>query len=129
MTAEGERRGWDRFAADYERHAIDNAYNALYDRPAVLELLGDVPDRLAGAGELRPRAREEDWHDGQWHVRYWREPLQSLCDAFADAGFLIERVVEPRPHPDMATRYPDDHAKLSVLPAFIAFRLLKPRSV
>jgi SAM-dependent methyltransferase len=79
-----------------------------------------------GGSYFDVEAVEEDWHDGQWHVRYWRQPLETTCDEFADAGFLIERVVEPRPHPDMATRYPDDHAKLSVVPAFIAFRLLKP---
>src|SRR4051794_39702395 len=29
-------------AADFDRHAVDSAYNAHYDRPAVLSLLGDV---------------------------------------------------------------------------------------
>ncbi|HEY5183423.1 MAG TPA: hypothetical protein VIM19_00625 [Actinomycetes bacterium] len=31
----------DDFAADFERHAA-SAYNAFYDRPAMLSLLGDV---------------------------------------------------------------------------------------
>src|SRR5260370_6617612 len=41
----GERVGrayWDRYAADYAEHAERSAFNALYDRPAVLGLLGDV---------------------------------------------------------------------------------------
>lgn len=33
---------YDQMASFYERHAADSAYNAHYDRPAVLELLGDV---------------------------------------------------------------------------------------
>ncbi|MFN8077512.1 MAG: class I SAM-dependent methyltransferase [Kineosporiaceae bacterium] len=33
---------YDRFAEDFERHAERSAYNAHYDRPAVLDLLGDV---------------------------------------------------------------------------------------
>ena len=69
---------------------------------------------------------EEDWHDGRWHVRYWRAPLQQTCEEFTDAGFPIERLVEPLPQPGMAQRSPDDHAKLSREPAFIAFRLLRP---
>jgi SAM-dependent methyltransferase len=33
---------WESIARDYERHAIASAYNALYDRPAVLDLCGDL---------------------------------------------------------------------------------------
>ena len=41
------------FARDYEQHATISAHNALYDRPAVLELCGDVRGRRvfdAGCG-------------------------------------------------------------------------------
>lgn len=69
---------------------------------------------------------EEDWHDGRWHVRYWRQPLHRTCEKFADAGFLIERVAEPLPRPEMADRWPEYHEKLMTEPGFIAFRLLKP---
>jgi SAM-dependent methyltransferase len=232
MTREARPPRFDGFAAEYERHALDSAYNAWYDRPAVLSLLGEVDglrildagcgpglyaeelmsrgaevvgfdespemvrlararvpaldvrvhdletplgwlqdgsfdaalmalvihhidDRVGALRELwrvlRPAGRlvisthhptldwvrlggsyflqeaiEEDWHDGRWHVRYWRQPLQGTCDEFAQAGFLIERLIEPRPHPDMSERYPEDHAKLMRQPGFIAFRLLKP---
>ncbi|MGW6412894.1 hypothetical protein ACWF95_37960 [Streptomyces vinaceus] len=39
------RRGeapYDGFADTFAREAADSPYNALYDRPTVLELLGDV---------------------------------------------------------------------------------------
>lgn len=36
---------YEQMASFYERHAADSAYNAHYDRPAVLELLGDVRGR------------------------------------------------------------------------------------
>ncbi|MGH9127516.1 MAG: hypothetical protein ACRDY2_00765 [Acidimicrobiales bacterium] len=45
------------FAADYEAHAAVSAYNALYDRPAVLRLLGPVDGRRvldAGCGPGLP---------------------------------------------------------------------------
>ena len=48
------------------------------------------------------------------------------CEEFTDAGFLIERLVEPLPQPEMADRSPEDHAKLRREPGFIAFRLLRP---
>ena len=223
---------FDAFAEAYERHAAVSAYNALYDRPSVLDLLGDVSgirvldagcgaglyaeellargadvvgfdqspamvglarrrtgdrvdvrvhdlasplswldyesfdaalmalvlhhldERAAALGELhrvlRPGGRlvvsthhptadwlrlggsyftvepiEEDWHRGEWHVRYWREPLEGTCALFADAGFMIERLIEPRPIPEMAERFPDDYEKLMREPGFIAFRLRK----
>ena len=33
---------YDEFAADFDRHAASSAYNAHYDRPALLAMLGDV---------------------------------------------------------------------------------------
>jgi ubiquinone/menaquinone biosynthesis C-methylase UbiE len=223
---------FDEFAEDFERHAAGSAYNALYDRPAVLELIGEVAgqrvldagcgpglyaeelvargaevvafdhspkmvdlarnrlgdgamvrvhdltdsldwledesfdaallalvihhldDRIAALRELhrvlRPGARlvvstvhptadwlrmggsyytieaiEETWSRG-WSVRYWRLPLTATCAEFTRAGFLIERLVEPRPVPDMAQRFPEDYEKLNREPGFINFRLVKP---
>jgi ubiquinone/menaquinone biosynthesis C-methylase UbiE len=223
---------FDEFAEEYERHAAEGAYNAWYDRPAVLELIGEVTgqrvldagcgpglyaeqlvargaevvafdhspkmvdlarnrlgdqamvrvhdladpldwleddsfdaallalvihhldDRVAALRELyrvlRPGGRlvvsthhptadwlrqggsyftietiEETWSPG-WSVRYWRLPLTATCAEFAQAGFLIERLVEPRPAPGMVERFPDDYDKLNREPGFISFRLVKP---
>lgn len=225
------RAYWGPFAADFAEHAEHSAFNALYDRPAVLGLLGDVagqrvldvgcgpglyaeelvsrgasvvgldqsPEmvhlarrRLGAAAEfrvqdlaeplrwaddesfdlavmalvihhvddrvgalreicrvLRPHGRlvisthhpvadwrrhggsyfdqdvvEETWSRG-WQVRYWRLPLTRTCAEFAEAGFWIERLVEPLPAPEMARAYPEDDAKLRIEPGFIAFRLVK----
>jgi SAM-dependent methyltransferase len=68
---------------------------------------------------------DELWHEGEWRVRYWRLPLTATCREFADAGFLIERLVEPGPVPEMADRFPDSYAKLLREPGFIDFRLRK----
>ncbi|MDG4797165.1 class I SAM-dependent methyltransferase [Micromonospora sp. WMMD1082] len=223
---------YEPFAAEFEAHAYDSAYNAHYDRPAVLDLLGDVTgarvldagcgpglyaeellargavvtafdaspemvrlaerrlgtradlrvwdlerpltwlpdatqdlvllalvihhvdDRPAALAELhrvlRPGGHlvvstthptsdwlltgggyfdrvpvEEVWQT-RWRVRYWRQPLQAWCREFTDAGFLIERLVEPRPAETMAARYPEVSEKLARSPGFIAFRLLRP---
>lgn len=223
---------FEEFAEEYERHAVESAYNALYDRPAVLELLGEVTgqrvldagcgpglyaeelvargaevvafdhspkmvdlarnrlgdqsmvrvhdlahpldwlednsfdgallalvihhldDRVAALRELRrvlrPGGRlvvsthhptadwlrqggsyftleaiEETWNQG-WSVRYWRLPLTTTCAEFTQAGFLIERLVEPQPAPGMAERFPEDYEKLNREPGFINFRLMNP---
>ncbi len=222
---------YDEFAVEYAERAAVGAYNALYDRPAVLEAIGDVSghrvldlgcgpglyaEQLAGQGaivygldespEMVRLASERvpppgefrvhdlnrpiDWlRDGSfdravmalvihhlqdralvlsetyrllrsggrlvvsthhptsdWHrlggsyfeverisevwqdklgVTYWRQPLQATCDEFVEAGFLIERIVEPRPSAAVRARSPETYEKLSEVPAFIVFSLLK----
>src|SRR5207248_9438280 len=101
------------------QHAADSAANAHYDRPAVLaaqrrRLLPDHP----GNRHLRMPS-------GDQPVHFWREPLSALCTAATDAGFLIEKVIEPVPAGTMRERYPGDYEKLSREPGFLILRLLK----
>lgn len=224
---------YDSFAAEYEEHAATAPYNALYDRPATLELIGDVEgkrvldagcgpgiylaelidrgaevlgcdsspqmvelararvgdqadlrvhsleepfgwvedhsidlvlsalvyhylnDRLGFLKEvhrmLRPdgvlvisthhptgdwqrlggsyfavEAVTERWSKG-WEITAWRMPLTQLTAEFAEAGLLIERLVEPAPQPAMAESHPDSYRALSTEPGFILFRLVKSR--
>jgi len=37
-----------------------------------------------------------------FRVRFWVESLEATCATIADAGFVIERLAEPRPRPDAA---------------------------
>lgn len=225
-------RPYDRMAGEFLTHAEDGAYNAHYDRPAVLELLGDVAGRRvldAGCGpglyaeELLARGAEvvgfdastamvelararvgdraeigvarleeplphpdgsfdlvvcalaihyvadrratfaefhrvlrpggavvlstqhptTDWLrkggsyfdrvletdawsmlSGRHEVRFWREPLSDLCDAAADAGFVIQRLVELRAPEVLRERWPAEYDKLAQRPGFLALRLL-----
>ncbi|MEM8713497.1 MAG: class I SAM-dependent methyltransferase [Planctomycetota bacterium] len=66
----------------------------------------------------------ETWSRG-WVVTARRTPLTTLTEEFAEAGFLIERLVEPRPQLEMEAIHPKGFAKLKNRPAFILFRLLK----
>jgi SAM-dependent methyltransferase len=63
---------------------------------------------------------------GDQPVHFWREPLSALCTAATDAGFLIEKLIEPVPAESMRERYPQDYEKLSKEPGFLILRLLKP---
>ncbi len=225
-------RPYDRMAGEFLAHAEDGAYNAHYDRPTVLELLGDVAglrvldagcgpglyaeallergaevigfdastamvelarervgnraefrvarlevplpypddsvdvvlcalaihyvaDRRATFAEMRrvlrpggavvvstqhpttdwlrkggsyfDRALETDaWSmlSARHEVRYWREPLSDLCGAATDAGFVIQRLVEPRAPEIMRERWPAEYDKLAQRPGFLALRLL-----
>jgi SAM-dependent methyltransferase len=229
----GREAQYDAFADEFLDHAEDGFFNAYYDRPACLALLGDVDgkrvldaacgpglyaaelarrgaqvvgfdhsprmvelcrarvsqgefrvhdladpigwlpdecvdlalcalaieyvdDRVAALGELRRVLRPDgalvlsrlhptgDWlrHGGSyfdvrtiaetwsrgWQVRYWVAPLERTCEEIFAAGFLIERLVEPRPVPAARTVDPARYDRLASEPSgFIAFRL-RPRS-
>jgi len=76
-----------------------------------------------GGSYFDRRVVEETWHRG-WQVRYWLMPLQDTCAEFAEAGFLIERLVEPRPAASGEAVDPEDFDKLQREPGFLAFRLI-----
>ena len=56
--------------------------------------------------------------------QFWRRPLAAALDAFADAGFVVDRVVEPQPSEEALRRFPDDLANADGVPSFIVYRLL-----
>lgn len=220
---------YDSFAAQYEDHAATAPYNALYDRPATLGLLGDVGgarvldaacgpglylEELLGRGarvvgcdaspamvglararvgeraELHVQSLDEpfawledgsvdvvlcalayhyvndrraflrkarrvlrsdgavvisthhptdDWQrlggsyfaaetvtevwSKGWEITAWRLPMSRLTEEFADEGFVIERLVEPLPVPEMQASHPEVYEKLMRVPAFVLFRL------
>lgn len=53
---------YERFAREYAAHAEDSAHNALYDRPAVLGLAGDV----AAAASSTPPADPASTRGSSW---------------------------------------------------------------
>jgi SAM-dependent methyltransferase len=81
-----------------------------------------------GGSYFETALEQDDWkRDGVVHgVRFWREPLGSLCAAAADAGLLIERLVEPLPADSMREHWPEDWEKLIREPGFLILRLLRP---
>jgi len=64
----------------------------------------------SGFGEPRP------------YVEAWRRPLGDILNALADAGWRLDRFVEPTPLPDMKAVSERLHAELSLAPAFLCIR-------
>jgi hypothetical protein len=54
-----------------------------------------------GGSYFDVRPVRETWSKG-WQVHYWLAPLQVTCEEIYQAGFLIERLLEPRPTPEAA---------------------------
>ncbi|MGW4587488.1 class I SAM-dependent methyltransferase [Amycolatopsis thermoflava] len=75
-----------------------------------------------GGNYFEPRVVEEVWSRG-WRVRFWLSPLEQTCEELRAAGFLVERLVEPRPSPEAATLDPERFERLSREPTgFLAVR-------
>jgi ubiquinone/menaquinone biosynthesis C-methylase UbiE len=56
-------------------------------------------------------------------VTFWRRPLAAATDAICEAGFLIDRLVEARPNPELETRDPRAFQELATGPFFMHLRL------
>jgi SAM-dependent methyltransferase len=59
-------------------------------------------------------------------VPYYRRPLSAMLDPLLDAGFVLERLLEPRPLEAFKDEDPDDYERLMRRPGFICFRARKP---
>lgn len=94
---------YDQMGADFERHAADSAYNAHYDRPAVLDALGPVSelhvlDAACGPGlytrELLARGAQVTAFDAS-------SVMVDLARTRANGRAQVDRAVlgEPLPYP------------------------------
>jgi len=95
----------------------------------VLSTQHPTTDWLRKGGSYFEVSLETDvWHtpSRDQPVRFWREPLSTLCGYGTGAGFLIEKVIEPLPADTMRERYPKDYQKLTAEPGFLILRFVKP---
>jgi SAM-dependent methyltransferase len=110
----------DRVAALRELRRVLRPGGAL-----VLSRLHPTGDWLRNGGSyFDVRVIHETWRK-HWQVHYWLAPLQVTCEEIFEAGFLIERLVEPRPSQEAAAVDPARYEKVTREPrGFIAFRLV-----
>jgi SAM-dependent methyltransferase len=91
----------------------------------ILSRLHPTGDWLRHGGSyFNVRPVRETWSKG-WQVHYWLAPLQATCEEIYQAGFLIERLLEPQPTPEAAAINPAHYEQLTREPTgFMAFRLI-----
>ncbi len=82
-----------------------------------------MPDQQSGYFDTE--LVSDTWTKGGVRVtqHFWRRPLSAVVDAFATAGFSIERVVEPQPSEEALGRFPDELGEVLGVPTFIVYRI------
>lgn len=109
----------DRVAALRELHRVLRPDGAL-----VLSRQHPTTDWLRHGGSyFDVRVVEEVWSRG-WRVKHWMAPLERHCEELRDAGFLIERVWEPRPAAAASVVDHPDFQRLQREPGFLAIRAI-----
>jgi SAM-dependent methyltransferase len=78
--------------------------------------------RLGGSYFTRERSHIEV-AGGRWQIPAWRMPLQDLLEELLAPGFVLERLVEPRPQEEFANADPSGYRRLLSEPGFLALRL------
>ena len=71
----------------------------------------------------------DTWHKGGVEVtqHFWRRPMGAVFGAFADAGFVVDRIAEPQPSDEALRRFPGELDGVVGIPWFIVYRLwLRP---
>ncbi len=71
----------------------------------------------------------EDYWSWVGNVRFFRRPLTAITGALTDAGFLIEKLVEPLPDEFFRETKPDAFERLLKHPEFILIRARIARAV
>jgi len=64
--------------------------------------------------------------DGEHSIRYQRMSLEVIVDELMSAGFILERLVEPRPAAALREINPDAYDTLRRNPSLLALRLRRP---
>ncbi len=109
----------DRVGALRELRRVINPAGAL-----VLSVQHPVGNWLRHGGSyFETRMISETWNLGL-QVTYWIMPMETICEEVHQAGFVIERLLEPRPTAEGAQREPARYEVLAREPSgFLALRL------
>ena len=106
------------------RFAMDSSGNETY---SILKLEisknRETKEVVVTGDYLAKRKIIDAW--GKDTVNMWTMPISEISKYIHEAGFLIEQIVEPRPMEEMREIKLGSYNRLSKVPEFIIFKLLK----
>lgn len=115
-------RDWDSVFREFRRvlrhpgwlvFSADHPFDQFYEHPN-------------GGDYFAVEAVDRRWNwpgqPGPVSVPQYRRPFSAMLGPLLDAGFDLERVLEPRPQPEFKTLEPQEYSRLMRRPGFICFR-------
>lgn len=63
-----------------------------------------------------------DGQGGPFPIKSYRRPLQAMLNPMIEAGFVLDRILEPQPIAEFQAADPEDYEKLMREPVFILMR-------
>jgi SAM-dependent methyltransferase len=71
---------------------------------------------------------DDEWGtpNGKVKVQFYRRPLSKIISAVLEAGFLIEKLLEPMPTEEFKAAEPDAYKRLTQRPQFLFLKARKP---
>lgn len=113
-------RDWDALLAEFRRVLREDGRVVFSTHHPTMDWQANLPD-----GYFAMTRVTDTWckGSGSFEVSFWRRPLTEMCRSIHSAGFVIERLVEPEPLPELAERDPEHYLILRDAPRFLLFRL------
>lgn len=70
---------------------------------------------------------DDEWNtnNGKVKVQFYRRPLSAIITPIIDAGFIIERLLEPMPIEEFKIAHPNTYDRLTKSPQFLFIRAKK----
>jgi SAM-dependent methyltransferase len=80
------------------------------------------PDEEGGANYFEVERASKEW---EVEVPYYRRPFSEVVNPLLEAGFRLDRVLEPRPTAAFEEKWPERYEKESRHPVFLCVRAVK----
>jgi len=91
--------------------------------------LGILKDRVAKTKKVFGNYLSNETfrtHIPEFDVTFWKQPISQTVSQLADAGFVIEKCIEPKPQSEFKKIDPMAYERLLRIPDVIVFRAKKP---
>jgi len=110
-------------------HPVDTAMEKVVDDDKIRDKrLGVTKDHKTNIkmvyGDYLKKSKIEV-NIGPMNVTFWQQPISDTINQLIDAGFVIEKCIEPKPLPEFEKIDPENYKVLNRIPAIIIFKASK----
>lgn len=115
-------RNWDTVMSEFNRILVDGGQLVFSVHHPFMDFTVFEKDNY-----FLTELLEEEWStiNGKVKVQFYRRPLSDIISAVTDSGFVIEKLLEPKPTEQFRMERPDTYETLTKKPQFLFIRAIK----